>query len=162
VKLVALVLAFAVAGCASTPRPVVYTIAHERWVETRPLPPSPRVEPLPGDVPADPSEDFVQAYEPGARDNPTVPGLVISESRAARDALFRIRYDELLSLYEADRLVWVAHREAYELRLQLSAQRIEELQPSWWDQFGVPVVGILGFILGAAATIGIAAALDGI
>jgi hypothetical protein len=161
VRILAAVLAVAVVGCASAPRPRPFTIAEEQWVERRDLPPSPRDEEL-ADIPADdPGEGYVEPYEPGATDNPTVPGLVVSESRAARDALFRIRYDELRALYGADRLVWQAHRDAYELRLRMAAERIEELQPDWWDEHGWQVTGILGLVLGAAATIGIAAALDG-
>jgi len=146
-------------GCASAPRVQPFTIAEARWVEARELPPNPRDEPLPGDVPTDSDETFVAPYEPGAGDNPTVPGLVVSEARATRDALFRIRYDELRKLYQADRSVWEVHRETYELRLKLAGDRIVELQPSWWQENGVQVIGIFGFVLGVSATVGIAGAL---
>lgn len=160
-KLSVAALAFVV-GCGAARPPVSYTIPERRWIEAEPLPADVATEPLPGPVHG--LESDVAPYEPGL-----VPGdegyvdwtgLVVSEARARRDALYRIRYRELRAFYEADRRVWVAHREAYETRLQLAADRILSLEPSWWDQHDGEILGILGAVLGAAAVIGIAAALD--
>ena len=140
-------------GCAGrqSPKPT-YTIAEARWVEREELPPDPATEELPEDLPG--GEDDVAVYEPKKLEvNPSWAGLVISERRAARDALFRLRYPELRANYEADRKVWEVHREAYETRLQLAEERILELQPTWWDEKKGVVLGAGGFVFGVIVTL---------
>jgi hypothetical protein len=87
-------------------------------------------------------------------------GILVSEARAARDALFRIRYRELRRTYEADRQVWGAHRELYEEQIRRDREALEQARPDWWEQNDATVVGAITFILGAAITVGIVAAID--
>ena len=148
-----------VTGCAGAPAPVPHTIPEARWVENEPLPPDARTEALPPGTPDD-DERRVESYEPGATTNPTQPGIVISESRMARDLLYRIRYPELRLRYEADRNVWVVQRQAYEARLQLAAERILELRPTWWERNRGHVLGMVGFVFGVASTIAIARVVE--
>lgn len=148
-----------VAGCAAqqTPSPN-YTIPESRWVEVDALPPNPADETI--DPTFTGEEDFVISYEPGMLDLPEVPGILISERRATRDALYRIRYGELRIHYEQDRLVWAAHREAYEIRLQFAESEIDRLQPSWWDRHKGTALGMAGFVVGSILTVALVAVVD--
>ena len=156
----AIALLCLLSGCAhaSTPPTIPHTIPEERWVEARNLPPDPHTEALPPNTPGDESQ--VAPYEPGDPGNPRWPGIVESEARAQRDALYRIRYAELRRWYEADRQVWVAHREAYETRLQLASERIQELQPSRWERHRGAILGASGFLVGVATSILIVYGVD--
>jgi hypothetical protein len=75
----------------------------------------------------------------------------MSEAKAARFGLFKVRYVELRRLYAADRMIWKAHRELYEERLQLADRTIQELQPGWWDRHKGEVGVLGGFILGVGS-----------
>lgn len=161
-RALALVMSLVLAnGCAAVP--VVPTVRAEKRVEDRPLPPDPAVEALPEDTPKGDWVDSLEAAScldkqgkpvPGA----TVPcparnGIASSEARAARDALFRIRYLELRRDYAADRELWKAHRELYETRLEQAEDKLQKAQPNWFQQnaFALGMVG--GFILGGIATV---------
>lgn len=140
-------------GCAARQSSApAYTIAENRWVEREELPPDPATEELPGDPPG--REDDIEAYEPRDPSNPSWAGIVISERRAARDGLYRIRYGELRAHYDADREIWKVHREAYETRLTLAAETIEDLQPTWWDEHKGVVIGISFFVIGVGTAMG--------
>lgn len=140
-------------GCAGRQSPEPnYTIAKTRWVETEELPPDPATEELDGELEGD--EADVEPYEPRDPHNPSWAGIVISERRAARDGLYRIRYPELRTRYEADRQIWTVHREAYELRLELAETRIGELQPTWWDEHKGLVIGLSFFVVGVGTAMG--------
>jgi hypothetical protein len=91
---------------------------------------------------------------------PTWGGIAVSEARAARNAMYRIRYKELRRTFEADRRVWSAHREVYEAQVARDRQEIERLQPTWWDRHGVAVGVAGGFIIGAATAILITYAVE--
>lgn len=153
-----------VTACAS-PRVVAPTVAESHRVETEPLPPDPETEKLEGSAP---DEDWIEPLEPGScvdvsgkplpgitRPCPARAGIAMSEARAARFGLFKIRYKELRINYVSDRKVWAVQREVYETRLKLADQAIQDLQPDWWDrhkgEFGV----IGGFIIGAAISVSI-------
>lgn len=129
-------------------------------VEMRELPEDPADIVLPeGYVPG----DWLVAYSSAdcqTEGCPDKDGILVSEERAWRDGMYRIKYRELRRFFEADRSVWDIHRELYETRLMLGDQEIQRLQPSWWDnnkfQFGV--VG--GLALGIATSVGILWATD--
>jgi hypothetical protein len=174
-KLIAAVgvaLALLLSGCgASTASQVRPLVAEDRRPEVRELPQDPRLEALPDGTPSDPPENFVEPLEAGScvavgsKVLPSAPcppqsGLLVSEARAARDAMFRIRYPELRRTYEADRQVWAAHRELYEAQVAADREEIERLQPTWWTQNGFAIGTAAGFILGAAVTIAITFAVD--
>lgn len=154
-KWVALCLIMSV-GCSSTFQTSGPLIPEKRWVEEEEL--LEHCEKIDLDVPG--SEHQVEAYEPKEGQKPDWPGILVSEARANRDALCRIAYRELRSRYSADRGVWKAHRDAYETKIKEDAQRIEELQPGFWDEYGEHVVGILGFTLGVISAIAMANALN--
>jgi hypothetical protein len=156
---------FCLFGCA-TVKPTPPTVAPgQKRVEDTPLPPDPETEKLPDGTP---KGEWVKPLEKGScvkadgtpvphapQPCPNVSGISMSEEKAARLTLYKIRYPELRLNYKADRQVWKAHRELYETRLKLADEAIQKLQPGWWTRhkFQVGVVG--GLILGAAATIAI-------
>lgn len=161
----ALLLVLACASACAGAKPLEPTIPEGKRVETEPLPPDPETEKLDSNVPP---EDWVEPLEPGTcidasgkpvagapKPCPVRAGIGMSEAKAARFGLFKIRYKELRTNYVSDRNVWAAQRELYETRLKLADKAIRDLQPGWWDQhkgeFGV----IGGFILGTAMTISI-------
>lgn len=130
-------------------------------VEEQPLPPDPAQEKLPDGVPVG---DWVEPLEAGscAQAPATCPprsGIVVSEARAARDALYRIRYPELRRTFEADRQVMKAHRELYEERLRHADLAIQKLQPGWWQRHGSSIAFIGGFLLSTVASVAVFAAV---
>jgi len=170
-RAISLVLVVALSGgCATVPAlaPTV-AINVEKRVESRPLPPDPSTEALPPGTPAD---DWVLPLEAGSCLDkagkavsgavgpcPSLSGISLSESRAARAKLFQIRYPELRRLYEADRMVWSAHRELYEERLQQADQKIRDMQPNWFERHAVQLGVVGGFVLGAALTVSLTYAI---
>lgn len=156
-KAVALLLACSLVGCATAPPPVPKTfIELERRPEVRALPPNPRDEKLAGEFS---EKEWVEPAEKGQ----LVPkaGMLVSESRMARDILFRTRYDELRKTCEADRMVFGSHRDYYEERLNLADEEIKRLQPTWWDQNKTTVAFIAGSLVGFGITLGITKAVYG-
>lgn len=133
-------------------------VAESRRPEVRDLPVAPDDRELPDGIPAEPGEDAVFPIEEG--DEVVMPGILVSEARAARDALYRIDYTELRRMYEADRQVWEAHRALYEEQIRRDREALEEAQPGWWERHDATVVGVVAFLLGAAITTGIVAAID--
>jgi hypothetical protein len=151
--LLSLVLIFTI-GCA-TPSAYVPTVAVERRIEEKPLPPDPATEPLPTGTP---SGDWLEPAEKGQ--TLTRSGILISEARATRDGIFRIRYPELRRNYEADRQVWMAHRELYEARLKAADEALKKAEPGWWQQHGPALGMVAGFLVGAALTVALTYALS--
>jgi hypothetical protein len=98
-----------------------------------------------------PPGDWVESIEEGAP--APKAGILISEERAWRNAQYRIRYPELRKNYEADRGVMGAHRALYEERYATQKQKIQELQPGWWDQNKVWVGTLGGTVLGCVVTV---------
>lgn len=154
-----------VTGCATT-QPPAFLIQSDRRPETRPLPPDPSAETLPTGTQT--NADWVEPLEAGScldaqgrpladapRPCPVRSGIAVGEARAARDAMYRIRYRELRLVYESDREVWGVQRSLYEGQLGRADQHIRSLQPSWFQQnaLGLGIAG--GFMLGAAACISI-------
>jgi len=133
-------------------------VAESRRPELREMPQSPRDEALPEGIPTNPGEAAVDPIEAGEASPRS--GILISEARAARDALFRVRYTELRRTYEADRQVWTAHRSLYEEQIRRDREALEEAQPDWWERHDGTVVGVVAFLAGAALTVGLAAAID--
>lgn len=180
-KLVTLLVLF-VFGCGAATTPEVRPlVAENRRPEARELPPDARTEPLPEGTPTEPGEDFVSVIEegqcigvggiqmPDSDDDedrfipgpcPEQEGILVSEARANRDALYRIRYEELRRTVEADRRVWSAHRELYEAQVAADREEIERLQPSWWETHDLEIGVAAGLILGAAVTIAITYAVN--
>ena len=143
-------------GCA-TPSAYVPTVSlsPDKRIEEKPLPSDPASEALPPETPAG---DWIVPAEKGQPVEKS--GLLVSEGRAARDALFRIRYPELRRNYEADRAVWKAHRELYEERLKAADEALKKAEPGWWQQHGPAVGMVAGFIVGAGLTVALTYALS--
>lgn len=170
-KLVLVVVLFAIGcGAAQTPevRPLV---AEDRRPEARELPEDVRDESLPEGTPVTPGEDYVMPIEAGQCLNeegvvvaagpcPDQSGIMVSEARANRDALYRIRYREMRDTYEADRRVWSAHRELYEAQIVADREEIAELQPTWWERHDGTVLTAVGVVVGAAITVAITFAVN--
>lgn len=161
-----LLLVIVASGCATTsPVPPPTLITASQVVETKPLPPDPSLEPLPAGTPPG---DSVEPLEAGScldkagkavsgasSPCPVKPGIVSSEARAARDALYRIRYPELRKMYESDRQVWAAQRDLYEERVRTAQDELKKAQPNWWQQHGPALGMVAGFVIGAAMTVAI-------
>lgn len=165
--LVLVLVPFVLAGCATTSTAYVPTVAitPEKRVEMRPLPPDPAKEALP---PGTPQTDWVEPLEAaGCLDKagkavsgasspcPARSGLLSSEARASRDALFRLRYPELRQTFEADRAVWAAQRDLYETRLEQADTALKKAEPGWFQEHALQLGVIGGFVLGAGMTVAI-------
>lgn len=161
-----LAFTFVVASCASRTQvtPTVPESSLKR-VEEQELPPDPKTEKLPEDSDIPPG-DWVVSLEKGSCVNedgvmvndypcPELSGILSSEERAYRNGLFRLRYKELRANYQADKELWKVHRELYETRLNLAAQAIEDLQPSWWDRNKLQIGVVGGIVLGMASSVAV-------
>jgi len=164
-----LLIVLCCAGCVHKldVRPPI--VDSSKWVEEELLPPHPKSLPLPdGLLAAD--ERIVLPIESGTcdpggsgHDDPEcqdLNGILISEARAHRDAMYRIQYEELRARYEQDRAVWGAHRNLYERQIALDLEHLERASPSWWEQHDGQVLGLIGFGIGAAVTLGLAKAAE--
>jgi len=169
-----------VVGCGGAQRPDLHPlVAEDRRPESRALPVDARSEPLPADTPLDLPEGYVMPVDRGecipeagfelpASDEPQVvpgpcpehSGIFVSESRANRDAIYRIRYTELRRTYESDRRVWAAHRDLYEAQVAADREEISRLQPSWWERHDGTILTAVGVVVGAAVTVAITFAVN--
>jgi len=175
-----IVMALLVFGCGASQSPEVRpAVAEDRRPEMRELPVDAATEPLPEDTPRDLPENYVVAVERGEcipEDGipvnpeepahtipgpcPTESGLFVSEARANRDAIYRIRYPELRRTFEADRQAWSAQRELYEAQIAADREEIENLQPTWWERHDGTILTAVGVVVGAAITVAITFAVN--
>ena len=139
-------------GCVTSQHQVLWEYDFEEIPEELPLPPDPRGEDLDLPEDEDPSEIVFEC--------PTGPFICITNARAARDALFRIRYNELRGIIEADREVWGSHRELYEGTLSIAEQRLVECRKPWWDDYKFHLGVGTGFIVGVGTAILLANSLS--
>lgn len=159
-------------GCATTNAAYVPTVplTPEKRVEMRALPPDPATEVLP---PGTPPGEWVEPVEAGScldkqgkpvsgapSPCPAKSGIETSEARAARDAMYRIRYPELRKTFEADRAVWAAHRELYETRLEDASKALRAAEPNWFQRNAFQLGTVGGFILGAGMAVAITFAVN--
>lgn len=142
-------------ACATAPKvePLPF-IPEARRPEVRELPANPREEKLEGSFNG---SEWVEPAEKGQ--TLAKAGMLVSETRMARDILFRTRYDELRRVYEADRMVWKTHRDYYEERLHLAHEEILSLQPTWWDRNKDSVMLVGGVLVGFGLTLGVVEAV---
>jgi hypothetical protein len=149
-KLIAIAtLAFSTA-CAGNrvvkPDPV---FSGDRVVEARELPPPPELaKNFSGFSGEETQIEGISKGDPAPFD-----GIVSSEKRAALDGQYRISYKELRSLYTADRKEWTVQRMLYEQQIVAATVKIQELQPSWFDQHKIEIGFLGGFVLGVTGTI---------
>jgi len=160
-------------GCGASTIRQQPLVAVDRRPEGRALPMDPFEEDLPEGIPTEPPEDWVEALEEGScvpgpgnagadAPCPSWSGVVVSEARAVRDGMVRTRYRELRQVYQSDRQVWSAQRELYESQLVRDREEILRLRPSWWERNDLEVGIALGVIAGAAMTIAIVYAVEGV
>lgn len=178
-KLAVILTLFAM-GCGAAQRPEVRPlVAEDRRPEARELAQDARDEPLPEGTPTALPESYVVPVEAGEcipEDGRRVPpsdeeqiipgpcpehaGILVSEARANRDAIYRIRYREMRDTYEADRRVWSAHRELYEAQVAADREEIARLQPTWWERHDGEILAAVGVIVGAVVTVAITFAVN--
>lgn len=145
-------LVFAMGCGASTPVVQYAGIDKKQHVETRKLPDPPDAKPIPKD------KDWVKPLPAGQTHDKG--GVLISPEKAARAKKWQDAYKNLRSLYELDRQIMGQHRIIYEERLGLANKEIKRNSPSWWDENKGTMGWVVGFVAGAAATIGIVYAVD--
>jgi hypothetical protein len=174
-----IVLALLAMGCGAAQTAVRPLVAEDRRPEARELPIDVRDELLPDGTPTEPGEDYVMPVTAGEcipehgmtvppSDEeqvipgpcPTQDGILVSEARANRDALYRVRYRELRDTAEADRRVWSAHRELYEAQIAADREEIANLQPTWWERHDGTVLTAVGVVVGAMITVAITFAVN--
>jgi hypothetical protein len=124
-------------------------IANTKHFEKEELPPNALIEPVPLELT---SGDWVEPLEQGepAPDS----GMLLSEERAWRDGLVRLRYVELRARAETDRSLMALHREAYERMLldltEAKKAAEERAERSWVERHSLAIGGFCGFLLGAS------------
>jgi hypothetical protein len=108
-------------------------------------------------LPPTPQDDVADSNDPvvGLSKGDPAPfdGVLLGEKKAARVKAFQIRYQELRSLYLADRNVWKAQREVYEFQLEAHEKQIYALAPSWFQQHKFELGFLGGLVLGTTGTI---------
>lgn len=114
------------------------------------LPPDPEDEPLPAGVP---NQNWIRPVEKGSCDKspsscPDSSGLMSSEARAFRDGMYRLRYRELKTNYQQDRLIWDIQRQYYERDAAKMEHDLSILRPGILDRYGLPLGVVGGFVIG--------------
>lgn len=132
-----------------------YIPQDKRPEEVTALPEDPEKMTPPEDLPPGEKAVHVEKGEPAPE-----AGILLTERKAWRHGQYVIAYKALRDLDTADRNVWVTHRLYYEDGLNQRDKKIEEQRPGWWDENKGWVGAVLGFLGGAAVTIGIAAAVN--
>jgi hypothetical protein len=93
------------------------------------------------------------------------PGILISQEMGLRAARLKVSYDELRGLYRTDLATMDRERSIYEKHLEAADGEIavwrERSKRTWLERNG-GLLGIgVGFVLGAAITVAIVAAVEG-
>ncbi len=95
----------------------------------------------------------------------TPGGVLFADETAAYTGHLRVSYDELRGLYSIDQRTWAREREVYRRYLDLADDEVDRAngraERNWWERHGAAAGLTIGVVVGAAITIGIAAALDG-
>ena len=156
-------LAASLSACGAAPPTTAEdrTLPDPLFTKTLPAPPE--------EVPEDKrmvvavSECIVEGSQPPEK---TPPGILMSDAMAMRAARLKTSYDELRGLYEVDIRTMDRERGVYERYLDEAEVEIvswrEKAQRSWWERHGAQVMMGVGFVAGAALTVGIVAAIDGV
>ncbi len=121
-------------------------------VEDKKLPPRPDVKPIP------PEKDWVV---PLAKDKPAPKdGVLISPEKAVRAAQYKLRYNELRSRYDLDRLVWRSTRVIQSEQRGQANRVIKDLTPGWWQNNKGTLGFVTGITIGAIMTIFVVYGVD--
>jgi len=161
-KAVCLFVSLAMACCGA---PVAQTESRERVLPeplfTQTLPDLPEEVPPSKRIVLPVSECVVEGASPPQK---TPPGVYMSQEMSVRAARVKIAYDEIRGLYKVDLSTMDRERRIYENELEDADDEIEfwreKSRRSWFEK-NKGVIGItVGFVVGAATAIGIAAAID--
>jgi hypothetical protein len=149
-------------GCgASTPVVQYSGIKKSQHVETKPLPERPDAKPIPKDkdwvVPLQASTCTVKKTGKVVE---TKDGILLSPEKAVRAKQWKVDAVNVRTLHDIDRGIWGHHRVVYEERIGQANRHIKTVSPSWWSENKGTIAWASGFLLGAAATIGIVYAVD--
>ena len=153
------ILFFLSCGSTTTEEIVWRTLPDPLFLDELPDPPA--------EVPPDKrmvlsvSECIVEGSDPPSK---TAPGILMSQEMAMRAARLKVSYDEMRGLYKVDLATMDRERGIYERHLKAADDEIiewrERSRRSWWEK-NRGLVGLVGgVVVGAAMTIGIAAAID--
>lgn len=157
VKLAFAILLTLAVGCATTAQPRKIERTLPAPLVAADLPPHPKDE-----IQLPPSNDWAYAYERG--NVYEVDGILISEGKARRAALYVTRYEEMRRLYEIDLNTWGREREIYEEHIVLAQDEAEEWRErakrSWWEKNAGPIGLVTGVLLGIVSASVAAVALD--
>lgn len=147
-------LAFS-SGCAHevVRYPMVPEVETKR-PEMAPLPPNPADEPLPEKTP---KGDWLYPVEKDEKADDA--GILVSEERATRDGMYRVRYKELRSICEADRAQWKAQRDIYEWQVAAARDALKKAEPNWFDKHKGDLGLLGGLVLGITMTVAAGAAI---
>jgi hypothetical protein len=92
------------------------------------------------------------------------PGIIISQDMARDIAIERVDHEKLRDVYILDQKIMNNERLVYQRLMQDADEEIDDLREktrrSWFEKHGAKVTLVIGFVTGAALTVGIAAALD--
>jgi hypothetical protein len=129
-------------------KPAREFIPKSRWVEDLEMPDQP--------------ERAVsrQSFAVASGESVPIDAICLNEDLAMEYQEYRFGYELIHELYQSDRMVWAAHREAYESKLRIAEDRLQDELPSWWEKNDGPLMGIIGFVIGSAATVGVAVAAE--
>ena len=151
-KVIAIVLLFAIGCSASAPVVQYPAMSEKQQVENKTLPARPDAEKISAE------KDWVRPMAPGACTADA--GVLLSPDKAARAKEWQLGYNVLRDLYDIDRQVWQQHRIVYEERTKQANAQVKRLSPSWWDENKGNILWAGGFIMGAASSIAIVYGLD--
>lgn len=93
------------------------------------------------------------------------PGILISQEMGLRAARTKVAYDEIRSLYKTDLATMDRERGVYEKHLEVADEEIdiwrERSRRTWLERNGGLLGLAAGFVVGAAITVAIVAAVEG-
>ena len=116
-------------------------------VEERALPDKPDSDPIP--------EDKNYAHPLTKGQSAPADGVLLSPEKSARALKYKVGYNEILNLYQADRDVWRHNRAIYEERLKQANAEIKRLAPDWWAAHIGSIGFVGGLIFGSMLSVGI-------
>lgn len=117
--------------------------------------PTPELDPMPEAPPENVAADKRWVIAVEKPEDAIKKGILMSAEKAAWLAKYKIKYDDLRTWTELERELWSGKWAIERKNLMLADQKIEDMQPGWWDRNKFEVGMATGIILGALAAIGI-------
>lgn len=120
------------------------------------LPPRPDSTPIPE------AEDWVVPLEAG--DQTDRAGVLLSDAKARRAALWVVEYNRIRGLYEIDLVTWARERVIYNRYLRLADDEVARWQDAsrrtWWERHQGQIGLGVGLVLGIVTTMLVVYGLD--